>query len=79
MIAVDGQATAETGVHPLVQGHVLPVFAPDAIPTRVGRVDFRKLAPSFCRFGSKFAEKSRPRGVLNTLCQTMIIGHAVDM
>lgn len=79
MIAVEDQATAGTRIYPDFQGHVLPMLASAAILTRIGRVDSNVLAPSFFRFGGKLVEELRPRGVMNAFCQTMVVGHVVDV
>jgi hypothetical protein len=62
----------------LTKRHDLPMVTSTAILTYIGWVHSNVLAPSFFRFGSKFVEELRPRGIMNAFCQTMIMGHAVD-
>src|SRR5258706_5517858 len=61
------------------QRHGLPMMTPAALLTRVGRVDSHIPPASFFRFAGQFAEKLRPRGIMNALSQTMITRHALDM
>ncbi len=79
MIAIEDQATAGTFVHPGFQGHGLSVLTSAAILTRIGRIDSHILPASFFRFAGQFAEKFRPRGVMNAFRQTMGMRHPVDM
>ena len=55
------------------------MMTPAALLTRVGRVDSHIPPASFFRFAGQFAEKLRPRGIMNALSQTMITRHALDM
>ena len=64
-------------IHTLAQGHLLPMVAPAAILTRVGRVDCDKLSASFFRFARQSVKESRPCRVTDALSQTMVMNHAV--
>lgn len=79
MIAVDDQLTAGTMIASLTQGHHLPMVAPATILGRIGRIDSYIMPASFFRFAGQFAEKSRPRGIMNAFRQTMIVGHTVHL
>src|SRR5712692_3120917 len=63
----------------LRQRHDLPMVTPAAILRCVGGIDFHELPASLFRFARQFAEKFRPRCIMNALGKTMIMGHAVDM
>src|SRR6266480_2555111 len=71
--------TARTIEYTNIKRHLLPVSTAAACLTRIGRVDFHKLSTSFFRFAGQFIEKLRPRGVYNAFCQTMIMGHSIDV
>jgi hypothetical protein len=77
MIAVEAESTAGAFIGSGIQGHVLPMMAPAAILTRIGRIDSNVLAPSLFRFGSKLVEEFRPGGIMNALSKTVIVSHAV--
>jgi len=57
--------------------HDLPMMAPAAILTRVGRVDSKVLPASFLRFAGESPEELRPRGIMNAFRETMIMHHPV--
>jgi hypothetical protein len=59
--------------------HDLPMMAPAAILRGVGRVHSKVAPTSFFRFAGQFAEKLRPRGIMNAFGQTMVMSHAVDV
>ena|SRR3989442_3359731 len=61
------------------QRHTLPMLTPAAILTGIGRIDSYICPASFCRFAGEFAEKFRPRCIMNALGQTMVMRHAVDL
>src|SRR5947209_7040802 len=61
------------------QRHVLPMAAPAAILRGVGGTDLDELSASFFRFAGQLREKGRPRCIMNAFCQTMVMGHTVDM
>src|SRR6266566_1759365 len=70
--------TAGTIEYALTERHLLPMSTLAACLTRIGRVDFGKLASSFFRFGVQLSQECRPRGVCNAFGKTMVMGHAVD-
>jgi len=71
--------TAWTIEYPDVQWHLLPVSTLAACLTRIGRIDFDKLPPSFFRFVGQLAKECRPRGVCNAFGKAMIVRHPVDL
>src|SRR5438128_10604924 len=68
---------AGTIEYPDIQRHLLPVSAPAACLTRIGRIDFHQLAASFFRFARQLTEKCLPSGICNAFRQTMVVDHAV--
>jgi hypothetical protein len=70
--------TAGTVEYTNIQRHRLPVSAPAACLTGIGRVDCNVLPTSFFRFAGQFLEEFRPRGVMNALGKTVVMRHAVD-
>ena len=58
--------------------HLLSMSANATGLTRIGRMNFHYLTPSLFRFGTQLREKGRPCRVTDTLCQTMIMHHAID-
>ena len=66
-------------IHTFTERHLLPVMTPAAILRRIGGDSFDKLSASFFRFAGQFVEEFRPRGILNALRETMVMGHTVDM
>src|SRR5450755_170238 len=79
MIAVNGKVATGTLVDPFTQGHLLPMVAPAAILTGVGRVDFDERSASFFRFARELVKELRPRRVTDAFCQTMVVNHPVDL
>src|SRR5258708_23168818 len=63
----------------LRQRHDLSMMASAAILRGIGRVHCNVAPASFFRFAGQFAEKFRPRGIMNTLSETMVMSHAVDL
>jgi hypothetical protein len=63
----------------LTERHVLPMMAPAAILTGIGRVHSNMFPTSFFRFAGQFTEEFRPRGILNALSEAVVVRHAVDM
>ena len=61
------------------QRHDLPMVAPAAILTGIGRIDSDIFPTSLFRFAGQFAEKFRPRSIMNALSEAMVMGHAVDV
>src|SRR5438270_497344 len=66
-------------IHTLTQGHLLPMVAPAAILTRIGRIDFDKRPASFFRFARQSVKKSCPRSIGHAFRQAMMMRHALDM
>ncbi len=79
MIAVNGKMATGTLVDPFTQGHLLPMVAPAAILTGVGRVDLDERSASFFRFAREVVKELRPRRVTDAFCQTMVVNHPVDL
>jgi hypothetical protein len=73
------QATAGTIEDPNIQGHLLPMVAAMAVLGSVCRVNLHGYSSSLFRFGEQLREELRPGCITNTLCQTMIMGHSVDV
>lgn len=63
----------------LRQRHDLLMMTLAAFLTGIGGVDSHILPASFCRFAGEFAEKCRPRSILNAFGETMVVGHAIDV
>lgn len=78
MIAVEDQTTAGTNEYSHIQRHRLPMSTSAACLTRIGRVHCNVLPTSFFRFAGQLVEELRPRGIMNALGETMIMGHAID-
>lgn len=57
--------------------HLLPMPTLAACLARIGRVDSHVSPASFFRFAGELTEKRRPRGICNTLGETVIMDHPV--
>lgn len=55
------------------------MVTPAAILTRISRVHSHIASASFLRFAGQFAEKLRPRCIMNAFGKTAVMGYAVDM
>src|SRR6266480_2590594 len=71
--------TAETIEYALGERHLLAVSTSAACLTRIVRIHSNVAPPSLFRFGVQLTEECRPRDVMNTLGQTVIMGHTVDL
>src|SRR5437588_1182415 len=71
--------TAWTSEDTNIQGHGLSMSTGATGLTRVGRVHFDKLSPSFFRFARQFAEELRPRGIGNAFGKAMVMGHTINV
>ena len=65
--------------YPLVERHLLSMSALTACLTGVCRVNFVELAASLFRFASQLTKELRPCCITDTLCQTMVMGHPVNV
>src|SRR5436189_1032678 len=71
--------TASTHIHSITQRHLLAMPTLAAILTCVGWIYFDKHSSSFFRFARELGKESRPRRVCNTLSETMIVHHSIDV
>ncbi len=63
----------------LRERHLLAMSTGTACLRGVGRVDFESHSSSFFRFGEQLSKELRPCCIADALCQTMVMGHTVDM
>jgi hypothetical protein len=73
------QMATRTNEYAFRKWHVVPVFASAAILRGIGRVDSHIGPTSFFRFAGELTEKGRPGCIMNAFCQTVIVGHPIDM
>jgi hypothetical protein len=77
MVTIQDDSTARAVVHTLGEQLGLPVSTLRAVLTRIGRAHSHQRLPSICCFVSEVCGKLRPRGIDNTLGQTVVMHHPV--
>ena len=78
MITIKGDAAADTLMDTYRQRFLLAMPTLRAVLACIGRVHRDVLPTSVCCFVGEVSGKLRPRGILNTLGQTVVMHHPVD-
>jgi len=78
MVSIQRQPTASAGVDPFSQRLFLAVSTLTTVLRRVGWIDRNHRSTSIGCFVCELCGTLRPRGVLNTLGQAVVMHHLID-
>src|SRR5436305_4542688 len=66
-------------IGPFTEWHFLPMMAPTAILTGIGRIHFDQSSASFFRFAEELIKECRPRCITHAFGETVVMEHPIHM